>query len=64
MVLYVYFMRQKVLKTNAVLNEPQVKMSGLGDTGVSNPMEGLDEDGMDDFNTADQDELVDRLNKM
>lgn len=64
MVLYVYFMRQKVLKTNAVLNEPRVKMSGLGDTGVSNPMEGLYEDGMDDFNTADQDELVDRLNKM
>ena len=57
-------MRQKVIRTNAVLNEPRVKMSGLGDTGVNNPMVGLDEEGLEDFNTADQDELVDRLNKM
>lgn len=56
-------MRRQVLKSNAVLNEPRVQMSGLGDGGIENPMAGLDEEG-GEFDTADRDELVKRIGDM
>ena len=58
MILYVAIIRARVKKTH-LMNQPKVQMSGLG---IENPMAGFDdEDGTGGFDTAEQNDLVKKL---
>ena len=67
LVLFVVIKRRQVKNAQAFSHEPRVQMSALGGgTGMENPLYSVDdlEGGDNIYNTADEDELVKKLESM